>query len=129
MSVFVSFLAQTLVIPFLILIMPGGIAASVRHKRLIRFTRDNWRLAARECVLFSLIIIVAVNIAMYVIFPRRIISFVPWTDWGVGDFAQYVLFTVLAAAILPKLWDAQRLRHGIFHIWQKLKTDKIREDE
>jgi hypothetical protein len=119
------------------LFMPGVIAVSVHHKRLIHFTRANWQPLLWEYLLYSFVIIFVVNFVMFLSYPHRTISFSPWMArsssniYFSGFIFKYSLFAIIAALGLPKLWEHRRGLYAKFklHAWLKNLTTKIADDE
>ena len=123
---------MNLIIPFLMLFVPGIIAVSVHYKQLINITRENWQPMIWTYLIYSFAIITSVNFVMWLSFPSRTISFSPWAIWATSNIYsasfvfKYSFFATAAAVVLPKLWDR---RQKMLAFIKKRKQYKIPDDE
>jgi len=125
---------MNLIVPMLMLVVPGIIAVSIHNGRLIHVTRENWQSLMWTYLIYTFAIVFVSYFIMFLNDPERGISFSPWTTGmiktterandvlQVGFVFKYTLFAVAAAIILPKLW-AKR------HFVTKRKKFKIADDE
>ena len=123
---------MNLFVPFLMLTLPGFIAVCVHKRQLIHVTRNNWQPLMWMYLLYSFAIVFAVNFIMWLSGPQRTISYSPWLTWttsnvlSVSFVFKYILFAVIAAAGLPKIWER---RQKILAFLKKRKSYKIPDDE
>jgi len=116
---------MNLIVPILMLFVPGIIAVSVHNGRLIHVTRNNWQSMMWMYLLYSFAIIIIAYFVLFITDPPRTVSFSPWTTettndvLHVGFVFKYTLLAVTGAFILPK----------IRHVFTKRKTFKIADDE